>query len=56
MFRSSDKKVKIWDATQRACITTLSEHTDQVWGVAYNENGSQLVSGGDDKSLIFYSL
>ena len=41
--------------TQRTCITTLSEHTDSVWGVAYNDNGSQLVSGGDDKSLIFYS-
>ena len=47
--------MKIWDIGQRSCVSTLSEHADQVWGVAYSETGQQLVSGGDDKSLILYA-
>lgn len=26
----------------------------QVWGVAYNDNGSKLVSVSDDKNIIVY--
>lgn len=52
--RSSDKRVKIWDFTQRVCIHTLENHSDQVWGVAYNEDGTKLVSVGDDRNMIIY--
>lgn len=35
---------------------TFEGHTEQVWGVAYNEDGTRLVSVGDDRSMIIYSL
>jgi WD40 repeat protein len=53
-FRSSDKKVKIWDLGTRQCTQTIAEHQDQVWAVAYNPSGALLASGGDDKALIVY--
>jgi WD repeat-containing protein 61 len=53
---SSDAKVKVWDLGQRQCVQTFQQHEDQVWAVAYNEAGTQLVSGGDDKSLAIYNV
>lgn len=54
--RSSDKKVKVWDIHTRQCVHTFEEHADQVWGVAYNEDGDKLASVGDDRCLNIYSV
>ena len=34
---------------------TFSDHTDQVWGVAYNPSGTKFVSVGDDGSVLMGS-
>jgi WD repeat-containing protein 61 len=52
---SSDKKVKVWEAETRECVCTLAKHDDQVWGLAWNERGTQLVSVSDDRSIIVYN-
>lgn len=52
----SDAKVKLWDLTTRTCIQTITEHSDQVWAVAFNPDGSRLVSASDDKQVILYSV
>lgn len=53
---SADKTVKIWELKTYECIHTFEErHKDQVWGVAFNENGSLLVSVGDDSQFKIYS-
>jgi WD40 repeat protein len=46
---SSDKTVRLWDATGKA-ISTLNGHTGQVLCVAWAD-GKTLASGGDDKSV-----
>lgn len=51
---SSDKKVKLWDLRRRECIQTLENHTEPVWCVAYNGDGSKLASVGDDALLQVY--
>ena len=33
---------------------TLSQHDCIVWGVAFNDNGSRIVSWGDDGSIQIY--
>jgi WD repeat-containing protein 61 len=53
---SSDKTVKVWEIKSFECIHTFEDkHKDQVWAIAFNENGSQLVSVSDDSKFKVYS-
>lgn len=49
-------QVKLWELSSRSLVQTLSEHTDQVWGVAFSSDGSRLASVGDDKQLVLYGV
>lgn len=57
---SSDKTVRLWDLKMRAATQILSNHTDQVWGVAFGPpsridvRSCLLASVSDDKSIAFY--
>ena len=43
-------------SVSRCCgAQTFSDHTDQVWGVAYNPSGTRFVSVGDDGSVLMGS-
>ncbi|KAG2498644.1 hypothetical protein HYH03_003390 [Edaphochlamys debaryana] len=53
----SDARVKLWDLHTRTCVQTLaSDHTDQVWGVAFSGSGGHLASVADDKRLVVYAV
>ena len=43
--------VKIWNAENGKLIKTLNEHTDSVTSVAFNNDGSKLVSGSYDSTV-----
>lgn len=47
----SDKKLKVWDVNSTQCLNTNESHTDQVWQVAFNSDGTQMASVGDDARL-----
>lgn len=53
---SSDKSVKLWDLRMRAAVQTMTNHTDQVWGVSFRrgEQTCLLASVSDDKSISLY--
>lgn len=57
---SSDRTVKLWDLSMRAAVQTMSNHTDQVWGVAFRPPGGtgiragRLASVSEDKSVSLY--
>ena len=52
---SDNNTIKIWDATvttdSSTPIATLSGHTDEVYSVDYNHNGSRLASGSRDSTI-----
>lgn len=40
----------------RACVQTLTEHTDQVWCCRWNETGTMLATGSDDGTVCVYRV
>jgi WD40 repeat protein len=56
-YSGSDSTVKIWDMSAKECVHSFdTAHTDQIWSVAYNQDGTQLVSAGDDGVLQIYDI
>jgi WD repeat-containing protein 61 len=53
---SADKSVKLWDTATKSHVHTFAEHSDLVWSVAWNDDGSELASVSDDRSLVVYSI
>lgn len=56
---SSDKTVKLWDLSMRSAVQTMTNHSDQVWGVAFRprderDGAGRLASVSDDKSISLY--
>lgn len=57
---SSDRTVKLWDLKMRAAVQSMTNHTDQVWAVAFGSLGGsgggvgRLASVSDDKSISLY--
>uniref|UniRef100_A0A7S0YU27 Anaphase-promoting complex subunit 4 WD40 domain-containing protein n=1 Tax=Polytomella parva TaxID=51329 RepID=A0A7S0YU27_9CHLO len=53
----ADGHVRLWSLRTRSCVQTLDNaHADQAWSLAWNSEGSQLASVGDDKKLNIYSF
>jgi WD40 repeat protein len=48
---SSDKSVRVWDASTGAALQQLNGHTDWVRTVAFSHDGIHIVSGSDDRSV-----
>jgi WD repeat-containing protein 61 len=52
---SSDRTVRIWELSTMECIHIFENvHKDQIWSLAYNNDGSLLASVGSDLSLRLY--
>ena len=53
---SSDKSIRLWDATDGCLLCELTGHTGAVEGVAFVDHGGlKLVSGSTDRSLRLWS-
>src|SRR5271155_706782 len=48
---SSDKTVKIWDASSGECLQTLEGHSGAVKSVAFSHDSARLASASDDKTV-----
>jgi WD repeat-containing protein 61 len=51
----SNHSVHLWDIGMQRCLQSFdTQHTDQVWGVCFNDVGDRFVSVGDDSSMQLY--
>ena len=48
---STDKSVRVWDASTGAALQQLNGHTANVNSVAFSHDGMYIVSGSSDKSV-----
>ena len=57
---SYDNTIKVWkhESTQDdwICLKTITEHTDTVWCIDFNEGGTLLISSGDDLKIILWTV
>lgn len=51
---SYDDTLKVWteDGDDWYCLETLQGHSSTVWGLSFNVDGSKIISGSDDRSII----
>jgi len=52
----SDGRIGLWNAATLQLVATLEGHTAPVKSVAFSPDGKTLLSGGDDKLLIFWDV
>ena len=50
----SDGLLKIWDPLTSLSLTTLDNHTDRIWALAFDPTTRALVSGGGDSFITFW--
>ena len=50
----ADGLVKMWSPFTGECLTTLDNHTDRVWALAFDPSTRTLVSGGADGVVTFW--
>jgi WD40 repeat protein len=43
--------VEVWDVSARRCLTNLTGHIHDVWGVSYSPDGKLLASGSSDCTI-----
>src|SRR5262249_9096145 len=51
-----DEAIKVWDAESRACVLTLSGHTNFVSGLTFSRDGQRLASAGWDRTVQVWDL
>jgi len=52
---SSDKSVRVWDASTGAELNVLKGHTHSVNSVVFSSDGTWIVSGSSDNSVRVWS-
>lgn len=45
---SHDKSIKLWDVNKDKSIKTMTGHTEGVWCINYNKDGTQLVTASPE--------
>ena len=54
---AADGSVRVWDLSTRKCLHAFhAAHSGPAWSLAYNPQGTRLVSVGADSELVLYAV
>lgn len=53
---NADNSIVLWDLASRTPLTQFTEHTDSLLTLAFNPDGSRLISGSRDRTLRVWDL
>jgi U3 small nucleolar RNA-associated protein 13 len=48
--------MKIWNIKDNDCVCTVDGHTDRVWALTSSDDGSFLLTGGNDSTLHIWKV
>ncbi len=51
---SEDQSVRLWETRTNLCLRTLQGHSNGIWSVAFNPQGTTLASGSQDGVVRFW--
>ncbi len=51
-----DKTIKLWDKDKQSCTSTLTGHTQYVWGLDFSRDDTKLVSCSSDESIKVWDI
>ncbi|AFZ19075.1 WD40 domain-containing protein [Allocoleopsis franciscana] len=51
---SEDQSVRVWETRTNLCLKTIQGHSNGVWSVAFNSQGTTLASGSQDGVIRFW--
>ncbi|MGH2413724.1 MAG: WD40 repeat domain-containing protein, partial [Microcystaceae cyanobacterium] len=51
----ADRTVKLWSVKDGQCLRTLSGHTNEIWSVAFSQDGQILASSSSDRTIRLWS-
>jgi len=53
---STDRTIKLWDASSGECLKTLQDPDSRLWSVAFSPNGYLLASGSTDRTVKLWDV
>jgi WD40 repeat protein len=46
----------VWEVSSGACLKTLHSHPGRIWAVVFSPDGSMVMSGSEDRTILCWNV